>query len=69
MILSATKQLDHYRKMFSRLVHIARSHPTAQLQDVVVIAFDEVTGITRLEVKKPVNKETDGTEKEAAVDV
>jgi hypothetical protein len=57
MILSASKQLEMYRRTFSRLVALVKKHPDAKLQDVVKVSFNEITGVTGLELQEPVATE------------
>jgi hypothetical protein len=54
MILSASKQLEMYRRTFSKLTALVRKHPDATLSQVIKVTFNEITGVTALELKEPV---------------
>jgi hypothetical protein len=69
MILSVNKQVEMYRRTFSRLVALARKYPDAKISDIVKVSFNELTGATGLELKEPVDKEVDETEIKANMDV
>jgi hypothetical protein len=53
MILSASKQLEAYRRTFSKLTALVRKHPDATLSEVIKVSFNEITGVTALELKEP----------------
>ncbi len=53
MILSVNKQVEMYRRTFSRLVALTRKYPDAKISDIVKVSFNEITGATGLELKEP----------------
>jgi hypothetical protein len=59
MILSASKQLQIYRRTFSKLTALVRKHPDAKLSEVIKVTFNELTGVTALELKEPVAHEAE----------
>jgi hypothetical protein len=69
MILSASKQLEMYRKTFSRLIALTRKYPDAKISDIVKSNFNEITGTTALELKEPVAHEAETASAQVTGDV